>query len=84
MAIYLLNTSILTDYGEWHFEGPISVEEAKARIKDSFISAIGHDITAEFLSQLLGVTVQENRIAATLQAGGCCARIEIQRSSTSR
>jgi hypothetical protein len=68
MTIYLLNTPILTSYGEWHFEGPITVEQAKSRIAQGFKSAVGHEASAQFLSQLLDVDVTMNRISINMQA----------------
>jgi len=41
---------------------PISTEQAKRLLADGFISAIGHESTAAFLSQLLGIPVPFNRV----------------------
>jgi len=67
--VYLINSPILTAYGEWCFEGPLTVERAKTFIADGFTSAIGHEASAAFLSQLLGIDVATNRIAIEMQPG---------------
>lgn len=68
--LYLMNSPILTEYGDWRFEGPLSVEDAR-KVVDlvPFTSAIGHDSAARFLSQLLGLEIPVNRVAITMQAG---------------
>jgi len=48
---------------------PISTEQAKRLLADGFISAIGHESTAAFLSQLLGIPVPFNRVAVQLGRG---------------
>lgn len=69
MTLYLLNTPILTSYGEYKFTGPVSIEQAKALIANGFESAIGHEASAQFLSQLLNVKVEMKRIAIAMQPG---------------
>lgn len=66
--LYIMNSPILTSYGEWCFEGPLSVDSAKELIaNEPFISAIGHEGSAQFLSQLLERPFEVNRIRAELK-----------------
>lgn len=47
----------------------ISLDEAREAVKHGFISAIGHQSTAQVLTELLGVEVKENRIQVVLKKG---------------
>lgn len=67
--VYLLNTPVLTAYGDWRFEGPISVDQARELISAGFVSAVGHPGAAQFLGALLSVDVPVNRISVELQPG---------------
>ena len=78
--ITLLNTSILTNYGDFQYS-KCSLEDARSLIFNhcpncqgggcptcsgfgeipSFSSAIGHESTAEILTELLGIEVKMNR-----------------------
>jgi hypothetical protein len=78
MTLYLLNTPILTSYGIWQFEGPLTVAQAKARMTTEFQSAIGHEASAQFLSQLLDIAVPMNRVAITMQAGDAALVLRIK------
>jgi hypothetical protein len=68
-VIYILNTPILTSYGDWRFSGPISTLEATEKIELGFQSAIGHESSAYFLSELLNVQIPCARIQALLNPG---------------
>jgi hypothetical protein len=67
--IYILNAPILTAYGIWHFEGPLTVPQAQAILASDFVSAIGHIGTAELLSTLLEISIPVNRISIEMQPG---------------
>ena len=66
---YLLNTPILTTYGDYRFEGPLTLDAARAFAGQEARSAIGHAATARFLSQRLGVEVTCQRDAIRMQPG---------------
>lgn len=66
--VTILNTSILTTFGRFEYY-PLSLEEAKIFVSEGFQSAIGHQSTAEILSELLGVEVPVNRIEYRQQSG---------------
>ncbi len=67
--IYLLNTPILTAYGDFRLSGPIEVADAKKRLAAGFTSAIGHEASAIFLSTLLATEIPVRRIAIEMQSG---------------
>lgn len=58
----LLNTSILTTFGQFDYQ-PITLETARSMVSSGdFESAIGHQATAEILTELLQVPVAVNRV----------------------
>jgi hypothetical protein len=68
--IYLLNSPILTAYGRWSFEGPLTVADANERLgAGPSKSAIGHVASAEFLSTLLARPIVTQRLAIKMEPG---------------
>ena len=66
--VAVLNTSILSEYGSYTYE-PLTAKEARRLVADGFISAVGHQGTAEVLSEDLGVDIPMNRVTFTQQPG---------------
>ncbi len=66
---YLLNTPLLTSYGDYRFDGPLPLRIARAFAAQPTQSAIGHRATAQFLSHRLGRPVPCQRKAIRMQAG---------------
>lgn len=64
MKLALLNTSICTNEGTYRLTD-ISLEQAKALVsdnKENLLSAIGHDSTAQIMTELLEIPISVNRI----------------------
>jgi hypothetical protein len=67
--IYLLNAPLLTAYGRWVFEGPLSLEFVRELLLGEFESAVGHESTANLLTKLLGIECKTNRCAVKMKTG---------------
>lgn len=78
MVVYILNTPILTNYGEWKFTGPIGIDQAKEYLSQGFESAIGHEASAQFLSQLLGIEIGMKRISVAMEIGDSALVLRIK------
>jgi hypothetical protein len=75
MTIYLLNAPIMPiNFDEYESAvirlKRVSIDEVKELLKSNqFISAIGHQGTAQLLSELLGIPIPVNRITVQLKLG---------------
>ena len=69
MTIYLLNSPVITDYGTYTYSGPIKISHARDVIAKGFVSAIGHQATAELLSELLSAPVALDRTPIRMAPG---------------
>ena len=69
--IVFLNTTILTCDGIFslHTQPLANVRELLSAVKDERLSAIGHESTALILSELLGETIECNRIQYKQEIG---------------
>ena len=66
--VILLNTSILTAFGTYRYE-PLALEAARRLVAEGFVSAVGHESTAQMLSELLGAPVAVSRCDYRQQVG---------------
>jgi len=56
----------------------ISAEEARRLLKNGFISAVGHEPTARFLSRILGLEVKPSRETIYLNEGDVAIAIQFR------
>ena len=72
MSLYLMSTTVIPHGadGTWMM-ATLSPETASAIVADGnhFISAVGHESSAELMSAALGVEVKANRITVVPQPG---------------
>jgi hypothetical protein len=69
MTLYIINAPVLTNYGLWEFTGPLAPADAQQILSQGFISAIGHEASAQILSDLLHIPIPTQRIRVAMQAG---------------
>ena len=71
---YLLSTGFVpVDLEKWKkvvvVQRIVSTQEAKQLLSNGFVSAVGHQSTAEIMSMLLGIPVPYNRVQVYLEPG---------------
>ena len=77
--IYILNTSILPNFGKYSYK-EISIDEAKKMLHGSkFTSAVGHKSTADILTKILKTKVPVNRVQITLNQGDRAIVFKLQK-----
>ncbi len=60
--VYILNGPILTSFGLYTYK-KVSIHKVKKIFQNNtFVSAVGHEATALFLSELLGIEIKYNRL----------------------
>lgn len=68
MNRYLLNSAVLTGFGEWSYRS-ISTQEAQDFVSLGYICAIRYPPTAEKLSELLGAVIEHNDLVVQMEVG---------------
>jgi len=63
--IYLMSTTVIPSgsFGCWEIQSISSDEVAGVLQEKDFVSAIGHESTAKFMSEILGQPVEFNRLS---------------------
>lgn len=70
MNRFLLNSPVLTAFGQWDYRGPLSLATAQAFFdQGTVISAIGHPATARYLGACFGREIPTSRIAVEMVPG---------------
>jgi len=67
--LYLLNTSILPNEGEYQFTKSSKKEVREILQVSDWTSAIGHPATASVMSNILGISIPTNRVEIRMEKG---------------
>ncbi len=79
MALYIINTPVLTNFGEYRFE-KIDIKDARnLLLNNKFISAVGHQGSSVFLTRLLGIEIKTNRIEIFMEPGDLAVILKLKK-----
>lgn len=80
MKLCLMNTTIITNNNGKYEVEEISLNDVKKLIAEhDFISAIGHQATANVLTTMLGVNVELNRVEFSQKINQICICLKLKR-----
>jgi len=67
--VLLLNAAVLTANGTFKLSS-ISLEDVKEMLtEENIMSAVGHNTTADIMTELIGINIPVNRIQASQESG---------------
>jgi len=69
MEIFILNSPILTSFGQYRYKQISELEATEIARNAFFTSAVGHESTAKLLSCIFQLEVPCNRISIEMQPG---------------
>ncbi len=67
--LYLLNSAVLTSFGVFEHRGPLSFAFVETWLQKSFVSAIGHQATADWIKTNFNKQVAVHRQEIQMRAG---------------
>lgn len=78
-VITILNTSVITAYGEYEYR-PLALDDARRLVREQpWRSAVGHEATAAMIGELLGIVCPVNRIEYEQGCGECALVFKLAR-----
>jgi hypothetical protein len=69
MEIFILNSPILTEFGQYNYKSISELEATEIARNGFFTSAVGHESTAKLLSCIFQLEVPSNRVSIKMKPG---------------